>query len=166
MLFRSAIKRGGYDYMLKPIDQARLKKTLDEIAALHDQRRRVRELEEKLLRDLEFHGIVGKSPAMLEVFDLARKVARHYTNVLLVGATGTGKELVARAIHQLSPVANHRLAVCNCSALVDTLLESQLFGHVRGAFTGATDSRPGLLDRKSTRLNSSHIQKSRMPSSA
>lgn len=141
-----AIKRGGYDYMLKPIDQARLKKTLDEIAALHDQRRRVRELEEKLLRDLEFHGIVGKSPAMLEVFDLARKVARHYTNVLLVGATGTGKELVARAIHQLSPVANHRLAVCNCSALVDTLLESQLFGHVRGAFTGATDSRPGLFE--------------------
>jgi DNA-binding NtrC family response regulator len=141
-----AIKRGGYDYMVKPIDQARLKKTLDEIAALHDQRRRVRELEEKLLRDLEFHGIVGKSPAMLEVFDLARKVARHYTNVLLVGATGTGKELVARAIHQLSPVATHRLAVCNCSALVDTLLESQLFGHMRGAFTGATDSRPGLFE--------------------
>ena len=140
------IKRGGYDYMLKPIDRARLKKTLDEIAALHDQRRRVRELEEKLLKDLEFHGIVGKSPAMLEVFDLARKVARHYTNVLLVGATGTGKELVARAIHQLSPVAQHRLAICNCSALVDTLLESQLFGHMRGAFTGATDSRPGLFE--------------------
>ncbi len=141
-----AIKRGGYDYMLKPIDRARLKKTLDEIAAIHDQRRRVRELEEKLLKDLEFHGIIGKSPVMLEVFDLARKVARHYTNVLLVGATGTGKELVARAIHQLSPVAQQRLAICNCSALVDTLLESQLFGHMRGAFTGATESRPGLFE--------------------
>src|SRR5258708_7976280 len=102
---------------------------------------------------------------MLEVFDFARKVARHYTNVLLIGATGTGKELVARAIHQISPVHQHKLAVCNCSAMVDTLLESQLFGHMRGSFTGATDTRPGLfeyanggtvLDRKSTRLNSSH----------
>ncbi len=83
---------------------------------------------------------------MLEVFDFARKVARHYTNVLVVGQTGTGKELVARAIHQLSPVSTQRLAVCNCSALVDTLLESQLFGHVRGSFTGATDTRPGLFE--------------------
>ena len=83
---------------------------------------------------------------MLEVFDFARKVARHYTNVLLVGPTGTGKELVARAIHQISPVSQQKLAVCNCSALVDTLLESQLFGHMRGAFTGATDARPGLFE--------------------
>jgi DNA-binding NtrC family response regulator len=140
------IKRGAYDYMVKPIDHSRLKRTLDEISALHDQRRRVRELEEQLLKDLEFHGIVGKSPVMLEVFDLARKVAKHYTNVLLIGSTGTGKELVARAIHQLSPVGQQRLAICNCSALVDTLLESQLFGHIRGAFTGATDSRPGLFE--------------------
>jgi len=73
-------------------------------------------------------------------------VARHYTNVLLLGATGTGKELVARAIHQISPVSQQKLAVCNCSALVDTLLESQLFGHMRGAFTGATDTRPGLFE--------------------
>jgi transcriptional regulator with GAF, ATPase, and Fis domain len=111
-----------------------------------DQRRRVRALEEQLLKDLEFHGIIGKSPAMLEVFDFSRKVARHYTNVLLVGPTGAGKELVARAIHQISPVSQQRLAVCNCSAMVDTLLESQLFGHVRGAFTGATDTRPGLFE--------------------
>ncbi len=83
---------------------------------------------------------------MLEVFDFSRKVARHYTNVLLVGPTGAGKGLVARAIHQLSPVSQQRLAVCNCSAMVDTLLESQLFGHVRGAFTGATDTRPGLFE--------------------
>jgi len=124
----------------------RLKRTLDDLAALYDQRRRVRALEEQLLKDLEFHGIVGKSPAMLEVFDFTRKVARHYTNVLLVGPTGAGKELVARAIHQISPVGQQRLAVCNCSAMVDTLLESQLFGHVRGAFTGATDTRQGLFE--------------------
>ena len=141
-----AIRRGAYDFLPKPLDQARLKRTLDEMAVLYIQRRRVRELEEQLLKDLEFHGIVGKSPAMLEVFDLARKVARHYTNVLLIGATGTGKELVARAIHQLSPVSQQKLAICNCSALVDNLLESQLFGHVRGSFTGATDTRPGLFE--------------------
>ena len=141
-----AIRRGASDFLPKPIGRARLKRSLDEVAALYDQRRRVRALEEQLLKDLEFHGIVGKSPAMLEVFDFARKVARHYTNVLLVGPTGTGKELVARAIHQISPVSQQKLAVCNCSAMVDTLLESQLFGHVRGAFTGATDTRPGLFE--------------------
>src|ERR1700730_12805297 len=141
-----AIRRGAADFLPKPVDRARLKKTLDEVAALYDQRRRVKALEEQLLRDLEFHGIVGKSPVMLEVFDFARKVARHYTNVLLVGPTGTGKELVARAIHQISPVSQQKLAICNCSALVDTLLESQLFGHMRGAFTGATDTRPGLFE--------------------
>jgi len=141
-----AIRRGATDFLPKPVDRTRLKRTLDDVAALYDQRRRVRALEEQLLRDLEFHGIVGKSPVMLEVFDFARKVARHYTNVLLAGPTGTGKELVARAIHQISPVNQQRLAVCNCSALVDTLLESQLFGHVRGAFTGATDTRPGLFE--------------------
>jgi DNA-binding NtrC family response regulator len=141
-----AVRRGAYDFVPKPVDRVRLRLTLDEISGLYDQRRRIRELEEQLLRDHEFHGIVGKSPVMLEVFDLARKVARHYTNVLLVGATGTGKELVARAIHELSPVGQQRMAICNCSALVDTLLESQLFGHVRGAFTGATDTRPGLFE--------------------
>ncbi len=141
-----AVKHGAYDYLPKPVETARLKRTLDELAEVFNQRKRVRQLEEQLLKDLEFHGIVGKSPAMLEVFDQARKVARHYTNVLLTGQTGTGKELVAQAIHQLSPVSHHRLAVCNCSALVDTLLESQLFGHVRGSFTGATDTRPGLFE--------------------
>ena len=141
-----AIKRGAYDYLAKPVDRARLQKTLDEISDVYSQRRRIRELESQMLNDLNFHGIIGKSAAMFEVFDLARKVAKHYTNVLISGQTGTGKELVAHAIHQMSPVAQQRFAVCNCSALVDTLLESQLFGHIRGAFTGATDTRPGIFE--------------------
>ncbi len=141
-----AIRRGAADFLPKPVDPTRLKRMLDDTAALYDQRKRVKALEEQLLRDLEFHGIVGKSPVMLEVFDFARKVARHYTNVMLTGPTGAGKELVARAIHQISPVNHQKLAICNCSALVDTLLESQLFGHVRGSFTGATDTRPGLFE--------------------
>jgi DNA-binding NtrC family response regulator len=141
-----AIRRGASDFLPMPVDRVRLKKTLDDLAAVYDQRRRVKALEEQLLQNLEFYGIVGKSPEILEVFDFARKVARHYTNVLLVGPTGTGKELVARAIHQISPVGQQKLAVCNCSAMVDTLLESQLFGHERGSFTGATDTRRGLFE--------------------
>jgi DNA-binding NtrC family response regulator len=141
-----AIKRGAYDYLCKPLDFARLEKTLDDLAAVFSQRMEIRDLEEKLFLNMQFQGIVGKSPAMLEVYDLARKVARHYTNVLLTGPTGSGKELVARALHELSPVSQERFAVCNCSALVDTLLESQLFGHMRGSFTGATDTRPGLFE--------------------
>src|ERR1700733_6129996 len=141
-----AIKRGAYDYLAKPLDFNRLTKTLDDLAELFTQRSQIRDLEDRLLQNLQFHGIVGRSPAMFEVFDLAKKVARHYSNVLITGPTGSGKELIARALHHISPVGQERFAVCNCSALVDTLLESQLFGHVRGAFTGATDTRPGLFE--------------------
>jgi DNA-binding NtrC family response regulator len=141
-----AIKRGAYDYLCKPIDFARLLKTLDDLAQVFTQRDHIRSLDEQILSSLEFHGIIGKSPAMLEMFDLARKVARHYKNVLIAGQTGSGKELVAQALQKMSPVAHERFAVCDCSALVDTLLESQLFGHIRGAFVGATDSRPGLFE--------------------
>jgi DNA-binding NtrC family response regulator len=142
----AAIKRGAYDYIPKPVDRLRLKKSLDELSDSFHRRKRIRTLEQQLLTDLEFHGIVGRSPAMLEVFEMVRKVARHYTNILLIGATGAGKELIAKSIHHMSPVSQQRFAVCNCSAMVDTLLESQLFGHVRGAFTGATDTRPGLFE--------------------
>src|SRR5579862_7118990 len=141
-----AIKRGAYDYLCKPVDLPRLIKALDDLADLLWQRSEIRHLEDKLLQNLHFQGIVAKSPAMMNVFDLVKKVSRHYTNVLITGPTGAGKEPVARALHQLSPVAQERFAICNCSALVDTLLESQLLGHIRGAFTGATDTKPGLFE--------------------
>ncbi len=141
-----AIKRGAYDYLCKPLNFQRLEKSMDDLAELFSQRLEVRDLEERLLPNLQFQGIVGKSPAMLDVLDLVKKVSRHYANVLITGPTGAGKELVARALHQLSPVSKERFAICNCSALVDTLLESQLFGHIRGSFTGATDTRPGLFE--------------------
>ncbi|HXJ17616.1 MAG TPA: sigma-54 dependent transcriptional regulator [Candidatus Polarisedimenticolia bacterium] len=141
-----AVKRGAYDYLCEPIDFRRLERALDDLAEAFSRRAEIRDLEDKLFETLQVQGIVGRSPAMIEVFEMVRKVARHYSNVLIAGPTGAGKELVARALHQLSPVARERFAVCNCSALVDTLLESQLFGHVRGSFTGATDTRPGLFE--------------------
>lgn len=98
-----AIKRGAYDYHCKPIDFARLLKTLDDLAQVFTQRDHIRSLDEQILSSLEFHGIIGKSPAMLEMFDLARKVARHYKNVLIAGQTGSGKELVAQALQKMSP---------------------------------------------------------------
>jgi DNA-binding NtrC family response regulator len=141
-----AIKRGAYDYLPRPVDPDRFEKTLDQLADEFVRRSHIRQLDERLLASVEFHGIIGKSPAIIEVFEQVRKIAKHFTNVLIGGPTGSGKELVARALHQMSPVADQRFAVCNCSALVDTLLESQLFGHVRGAFTGATDTRQGLFE--------------------
>jgi len=86
-----AIKRGAYDYVCKPLDYARLLKTLDELAEVFKRRTQIRELEEKILTNLEFDGIVGKSPAMLEVFDLVRKISKHYSNVLLSGPNGLGQ---------------------------------------------------------------------------
>jgi DNA-binding NtrC family response regulator len=141
-----AIKHGAYDYLCKPIDYVRLEKSLDELAESFTRRSEIRQLEGKLFENLQFQGIVGRSAPMIEVFELVRKVARHYTNALITGPTGAGKELVARALHQLSPVGQERFAVCNCSAMVDTLLESQLFGHMRGSFTGATETRTGLFE--------------------
>lgn len=141
-----SIKRGAFDYLPKPVNSRNLERALSRLEEEFGRRSHIRELEDRLLSHLEFHGIVGRSPAIVEVFERVQKIARHFTNVLIVGPTGSGKELVAWALHKLSPVSAQRFAVCNCSALVDTLLESQLFGHMRGAFTGATDTRPGLFE--------------------
>ncbi|HVN08452.1 MAG TPA: sigma-54 dependent transcriptional regulator [Patescibacteria group bacterium] len=141
-----AIRRGARDYLTKPLDAGRLERALDELAELHARRQRLHALEEGLLEELSQHGIVGQSPQLLEMIELMRKVAPHYKNVLVTGPTGAGKELVARALHQMSGVSGRRFAVCNCSTLVESLLESQLFGHVRGAFTGANETRAGLFE--------------------
>jgi transcriptional regulator with PAS, ATPase and Fis domain len=109
-------------------------------------RRETLDLDDKLLESYRFHGMAGRSPQMLEIFARIRRVAPHYRIALVSGATGTGKELVAQALHSLSPVALRRFIVCNCSAIVETLFESELFGHVKGAFTGATQDRVGLFE--------------------
>src|SRR5438874_5011081 len=96
--------------------------------------------------DTPLAGIVGASPAMREVFRLTRMVAPTPASVLLVGETGTGKELIARAVHRLSPRAEGPYVRVNCGALTESLLESELFGHVKGAFTGAIDNKTGRFE--------------------
>lgn len=141
-----AIQKGAYDYLTKPLDVLSLQARIATLLAEAKQRQHTLELELELLKAYEFQGIIGRSPLMLEVFAGIRRVAPHFRNVLVLGPTGTGKELVARALHRLSPVAARELAVCNCSALVETLLESELFGYVRGAFTGASQDKIGLFE--------------------
>lgn len=141
-----AIQKGACDYLTKPLDVTNLQARIATLLADAKRRRHTLELELELLKVYEFENIIGRSPLMLEVFAGIRRVAPHFRNVLVLGATGTGKELVAQALHRLSPAASKQFAVCNCSALVETLLESELFGHVRGAFTGATQDKVGLFE--------------------
>lgn len=141
-----AVKLGAYDYLPKPLDLERLEADLSAISAEHDRRRRAGEIEKQMLDCYSFQGMIGKSPAMLSLFSMLKRVAPHYSTALITGETGTGKELAARALHRLSPRSSRRFVVCNCATLVKDLLESELFGHVKGAFTGAAASRAGLFE--------------------
>ena len=141
-----AIKKGASDYLTKPISIGPLRERIGSLVEEARQRLRSLQLEDELLTTSEFEGIVGRSPHMWEMFARIRRVAPHYRSLLVTGETGTGKDLVARAIHKLSPVASGRFVVLNCSAVVETLFESELFGHVKGSFTGATHDKPGLFE--------------------
>ena len=141
-----AIRKGACDYLTKPFSPKVLRQRIDSLLADARKRHRAFELEGELLEASRFEGMVGRSPQMLEVFARIRRVAPHYRVALVTGATGTGKELVAKALHKLSPVTANRLVVCNCSAVAETLFESELFGYVKGAFTGAVQDRIGLIE--------------------
>lgn len=141
-----AIQKGASDYLTKPVSVEILQRRISELLAEVRRRRHALELERELLNVHRFADIAGHSPAMLEVFSRIRRVAPHFRTLLITGPTGTGKELVARALHQLSPAAGGKFVTCNCSAIVETLIESELFGHVRGAFTGATKDQIGLFE--------------------
>lgn len=141
-----AVKLGAMDFLTKPFDLARLRQLLAAVREEADQRRAVLEIEGDLAQRLEFCGMVGRGPAMQEVFGLIRRLSPHVRTALVTGETGTGKELVARALHKLGPRSAKRFITVNCSAVVETLFESELFGHVRGAFTGATDHKAGLFE--------------------
>ncbi|MFY9647889.1 MAG: sigma-54 dependent transcriptional regulator [Terriglobales bacterium] len=141
-----AIRKGAADYLTKPLDLRALSSRISKLVEEHKHRRLARQLDQVLVDTFQLEGIVGRSPLILDVFATLRRIAPHFKTVLITGDTGTGKELAARALHRLSPVSDRTFAVCNCSALVDTLLESELFGYVRGAFTGAAQDKIGLFE--------------------
>jgi DNA-binding NtrC family response regulator len=141
-----AVKLGAMDYLTKPFDLDRLRRLLSGVRNEAAERRAVLTLEGELAQRLEFCGMIGRGPAMQEVFGLVKRLAPHARTALVTGETGTGKELVAKALHRLGPRSGRRFVTVNCSAVVETLFESELFGHVRGAFTGAGDHKPGLFE--------------------
>jgi DNA-binding NtrC family response regulator len=141
-----AIQRGACDYLNKPLSVEKLRARISSLMSEANSRRRTLQIDYDLLDACQFEGIVGRSPVMLDVFAKIRRIAPHFQTVLVSGPTGTGKELVARALRKLSPRSAGPFAICNCSAIVETLLESELFGYVRGAFTGATRDKVGVFE--------------------
>jgi DNA-binding NtrC family response regulator len=145
-----ALRRGAYDYLTKPLEA--YEEVVLAVRRAVERRRLVernRALERQIAVSDRFKGIVGTTPAMRELFGLVESVAPTDATVLLLGESGTGKEMLARAIHERSARAGGPFVPINCSALTDTLLESELFGHVRGAFTGASTSRIGVFEEAS-----------------
>ena len=141
-----AIQKGAADYFNKPISIEALRKRVDKLMADARQRARALELDSQLAETCQFEGMIGRSPLMWDLFARIRRIAPHYRTALISGPTGSGKDLVARSLHRLSPVGSGRFVVCNCSAVVETLFESELFGHTRGSFTGAVQEKTGLFE--------------------
>jgi DNA-binding NtrC family response regulator len=141
-----AIRKGASDYLNKPISVPALRERFRTMIEAVRRRQRVQELEEELCGSAQFERIIGNSPAMWELFSRIRRIAPHFRTVLITGPTGSGKELVAQALHRLSPASSGNLVVVNCSAVVETLFESELFGHAKGSFTGATHDKVGLVE--------------------
>ncbi len=142
----SAMKAGAYDYLVKPLDLDRIDLLVQRCFRDRAHRRQARHLSGKAVEEHALENLVGHDPAMVEIYKLIGVLAENRATVLVRGETGTGKECIARAIHFNSPNASEPFVAVNCTALAETLLESELFGHVRGAFTGAVESRKGYFE--------------------
>ena len=140
------IKQGAYDYLLKPVDEPRLFTCLDKAFEQRNLARKVHHLQGEVDRLSGKDGIIGKSEALNEALKKVHQVSASKAGVLILGETGTGKELIARAVHRNSSYATGPFVDINCGAIPETLQESELFGHKKGSFTGATESRPGKLE--------------------
>lgn len=141
-----AMQKGAYNYILKPFDNERLVLYTNKAISMYRVVKENRQLRRAVEGRYSFHNIIGKSKAMQDVFHIIRKVAPAAATVLLEGSSGTGKELVANALHFNSPRKDKPFVAVNCSALVETLLESELFGHEKGAFTGAVSMKKGRFE--------------------
>jgi two-component system response regulator AtoC len=142
----AAMREGAYDYLHKPFRPDEVTMTLRKAEEREKLRREVEVLRTSLGAGAASDLVVCESRAMRDLLDLATRVARHSTTVLITGESGTGKEVLARAIHRMSPRSEQGFTAINCAAIPEHLLESELFGHVRGAFTGATADRAGLFE--------------------
>jgi two-component system response regulator HydG len=141
-----AMQRGAFNYLLKPLDLKQLRSVVDSASRTQHLRRANAELSRRLDEKFGFEGVIGNSPQMHEVVDRLRRIAPTDATVLIQGDTGTGKELVAQAIHQNSPRKNRPFVALNCAALSEHILESELFGHIKGAFTDASADRIGKFE--------------------
>jgi two-component system response regulator AtoC len=141
-----AVKAGAFEYLVKPLDNLEIDLTIDKALLMKALEEKVSYLLEEKQKEYQIDNIIGRSAQMREVFKLIGLVANTRTNILIQGESGTGKELVAKAIHYNGPFRDEPFIVINCSAISDTLLESELFGHVRGAFTDAVTETRGKFE--------------------
>ncbi len=142
-----SMKLGAYDYINKPFNLEEFQIKVDKAAEKINLTNQLKSLRSQVENDYLFSSIVGKSKKMHNVFELIKKVAKSKVNILIEGQSGTGKELVSKAIHFNSPQKNAAFVAINCSAIPENLLESELFGHVRGAFTGAVETQKGVFEQ-------------------
>ncbi len=141
-----AMKEGAYDYITKPFNVDEIKMVIRNALERRDLERENILLRKEIQSRYGFGNIIGQSPQMQKVYDLIQRIAPSKTNVLITGESGTGKELVAKAVHYNSPRKEHPIVTINCGGLPETLLESELFGYQKGAFTGATSNKQGLFE--------------------
>ena len=141
-----AMNEGAYDFVPKPFDNEELKQTIKNALSLRTIEHEKEILDDELKRTLHFEKIVGNSPVMRNIYNLIRQVAKTKTSILITGESGTGKELIAKAIHDESKQKNNPFVVVNCGGIPETLMESELFGHKKGSFTGATHDKKGLFE--------------------
>ena len=141
-----AVKKGAYDYLAKPLDKGQLTLVVERALSRRRLADENRALRSQLQERYEFHNIIGHSPQMQEVFKMIEKIAPSQSTVMIYGESGTGKELVARALHSHSKRRDQRFLAVNCAAIPDSLLESEMFGYERGAFTGAIAQKKGLFE--------------------
>lgn len=141
-----AMNEGAYDYVPKPFDNEELKVTIAKALEMKTLEHEKEIIDDELKKTLHFGKIIGNSPAMMNVYKMIKQVAKTRTNILITGESGTGKELIARAIHEQSDRRDNPFVVINCSGIPETLMESELFGHKKGAFTGATQDKKGLFE--------------------
>jgi DNA-binding NtrC family response regulator len=141
-----AIKLGAFAYFIAPFSAEQIAEAVGRIEELFRVRRETAEIEKLLNAKYTFAGVVGRSTQILEIVSFIERIVPYYRTVAITGETGTGKEAVARALHAASPVADYPFLVCNCGALVENLIQSELFGHMKGSFTGAVADKAGLFE--------------------